>query len=56
MGKMAELWEKQSIEADQEDPKLYDEWKKESFKLLKAKTNPTIIERIKQYFIRKGIK
>jgi len=43
-------------ESKQEDDRMYDDWKKESLKLLPPKSNPTIIEKIKQYFIKKGIK
>ena len=55
---MGDIWNIKEYykESKQEDDRIYDEWKKESFKLVKAKTNSTIIERIKQYFIRKGIK
>ena len=43
-------------EPEQEDDRTYNAWKKESLKVLTPKKNPSVIERIKQYFIRKGIK
>ena len=54
MGKMAELWEEQRLEADQEDPKLYDEWKKESLKLLSPRKS--IAQKIRDYFKKMGVK
>ena len=43
-------------EIRQEDDRMYDEWKRDSIKHLPIKTNPTIVDRIKEYFRRKGIK
>ena len=51
MGKVKEHYK----ENKQEDDRMYNEWKKESIKLLPIKTNPTIVDRIKKYFKSKTI-
>ena len=43
-------------ESKQEDDRMYEEWKKDSIKLQRLAKNQSIIERIKEYFVRKGIK